>query len=314
MKKLFRFFLRAILVLFFLFNVVTAFYAYKLTHFYTPGEVAQKKNEDKTGWDKTKEALFGINAVKKINTITPDSTFQVIYLTTKNNLKLQGWYLKTATPAKGTVILFHGHGASKSGVFEESAAFRKMGYNTFLLDFRAHGSSEGNTCTIGYYEVEDVKLAYDHIKERGEKNIVLWGISMGAAAIAKAVNDYQLQPTKIILEMPFGSIVQAAEGRIRMMHLPTEPLAVLITFWGGAEHSFWAFNMKPYEFVKKINCPTLIQWGRKDPRVTRGEIDALCNNITAPKKLVVYDSSAHESLCSKENTKWVGEVNNFLLQ
>jgi hypothetical protein len=59
---------------------------------------------------------------------------------------------------------------------------------------------------------------------------------MGAAAVSKAINDYPLQPSKIILEMPFGSLLEAAEGRIKIMKLPPEPLATLITFWGGTEH------------------------------------------------------------------------------
>ena len=311
MKKFLRILLKTLLVIFVLLNVITAFHAYKFTHFYDVGEVTIKKPENKTAWDKTREALFGINAVKKQNNIVPDSSFQTIYFTTKNNLKLQAWYIG-ADSAKGTVCLFHGHGSSKSAIFNESVQFRKLGYNTLLLDFRAHGSSEGNTSTIGYYEAEDVKLAYDFIKGRGEKNIVLWGISMGAATIAKAVNDYELQPAKIILEMPFGSILKAGEGRIKMMGPPSEPLATLVTFWGGVEHGFWAFSMKPVEFVKKINCPVLLQWGANDPRVSRGEIDDIYANIHTAKKLVVYSNSGHESLCSKETAKWVGEISTFL--
>ena len=141
---------------------------------------------------------------------------------------------------------------------------------------------------------------------------MLWGISMGAAAVTKAINDYTLQPDKIILEMPFASILKAGEGRIRMMGLPGEPLATLITFWGGVEHGFWAFNMKPVSFVKKISCPVLLQWGVKDPRVSRSEIDDIYNNIPSAKKLVLYDSCGHESLCKKENEKWKTEVSAFL--
>jgi len=303
--------LRVILVLFVLINIITAFHAYKFTHFYDAGEVTIKKPADKSGWDKTREALFGINAAKKQNDIVPDSNCKTIYLTTKSGLKLEAWYF-AADSAKGTVALFHGHGGTKSGVYKESEEFRKMHYNTLLLDFRAHGGSGGNTCTIGYNEAEDVKLAYDFIKERGEKNIILWGISMGAATISKAVNDYPLQPSKVILEMPFGSILGAAEGRIKMMGLPGEPLAMLITFWGGIEHGFWAFKMKPTEFVKKINCPVLIQWGKNDPRVSRQEIDDIYHNITVAKTLVVYDSSGHESLCKKETEKWKTATSTFL--
>jgi hypothetical protein len=303
--------LKVLLVLFLLLNIVTAFHAYKFTHFYDRAELTVKKQSDKSGWDITKELLFGINAVKQQNSVVPDSAFQTIYLKSSTCPRLEAWYITVVNP-KGTVCMFHGHGGTKSGIFEESIAFRKLGYNTLLLDFRAHGNSNGNTCTIGYQESEDVKLAFDFIKARGEKNIILWGISMGAAAVSKSIYDYHLQPSKIILEMPFGSIKEAAEGRIKMMGVPAEPLATLITFWGGVEHGFWAFNMRPSQYVKNINCPVLLQWGRKDPRVTEHETNEIFQNISTNKKFVIYENCGHESLCKKENEKWTNEITAFL--
>lgn len=312
MKKFLKILVRSVLLVFILLNVIVAFHAYKFTHFYDTGSITIKKNEEKTGWDKTKEILFGINAAKQRNTVTTDSTFQTIYLTTKDSLKLEAWYIPVDS-AVGTVCLFHGHGGTKSGVNKEAEEFRKMGFNTLLVDFRAHGNSEGNTCTIGFDETEDVKLAYDFIKNKGEKNLVLWGISMGASTITKAIKDYDLQPQQVILEMPFGTIEDAVKGRVKMMGLPAQPISTLLTFWGGTEHGFWAFGMKPQEYAKKITCPSLLQWGKNDPRVTRSEQDILFKNITsADKKFVVYENSGHESLCKKENEKWVNEVKAFL--
>ncbi|MBS1495973.1 MAG: alpha/beta hydrolase [Bacteroidetes bacterium] len=310
MKQFLKFLFRSILFIFILVNIVVAFNAYKFTHFYDPTEVVKKPNSEKSTWDKTKEILFGINAVKKINQAA-DTNFQTIYLTTKDGIKLSAWYIPVEN-AKGTVALFHGHGGNKTDVLPEAAEFRKLGYNTLLTDFRAHGNSGGNTCTIGYKEAEDVKLLYDYLKNKGEKNIVLWGISLGAATITKAINDYDLLPQKIILEMPFGDLLSAAEGRIKMMHLPAEPLSALLTFWGGAEHGFWAFGMKPYEYAKKISCPVLLQWGRHDPRVTETEIQKIYANIPTQKKLVVYENSGHQSLCINEHLKWVNEITSFL--
>jgi len=312
MNRLMKVFLRTLLVVFILLNIITAFHAYKFTHFYNAAEITVKTVSDKNGWDKTREILFGINAVKRPNKAVQDSALQTIYFTTIDSIKIEGWYMPVSWVAKGTVILFHGHGSTKSAIINEAEAFRKMGYHTLLIDFRAHGGSAGNTCTIGYYESEEVQLAYNYIKEKGEKNIVLWGISMGAAAITKAMNDYPLQPSKIILEMPFASILEAAEGRIKIMGLPPQPLASMITFWGGAEHGFWAFSMKPSEFVKKITVPTLLQWGKKDLRVSQSETDLVYHNLPAAKKLVVYETCGHESLCKKENTKWLSAVQNFL--
>ena len=312
MKRFFKFLIRTAIILFILINIIVAFHAYKFTHFYDKGSISIKKPEEKSGWDKTKEILFGINAVKKANTIAADSTFQTIYLKTKDSLKLEAWYIP-ADSANGTICLFHGHGGTKSGVYKEAEEFVKMGYNALLLDFRAHGNSEGNTCTIGYDETEDVKLAYDYIKNKGEKNIVLWGISMGASTITKAIKDYQLQPQKVILEMPFGTIEDAVKGRVKMMGLPAQPISILLTFWGGTEHGFWAFGMKPQEFAKNITCPALLQWGANDPRVTRSEEEILFKNIsTTSKKMVVYETAGHESLCKKETAKWVAEVSSFL--
>ena len=90
---------------------------------------------------------------------------------------MPAWY-RSIPDAKGTVALFHGHGGNKSDILPEAFAFMRMGYNIFLLDFRAHGNSEGHTCTIGFNESEDVKLAYDFIRAKGEKNLVLWGVSL----------------------------------------------------------------------------------------------------------------------------------------
>jgi alpha-beta hydrolase superfamily lysophospholipase len=312
MKRLLKILFRSILILFLLLNVIVAFHAYKFTHFYNNGEIAVKKKEDKTGWDKAKEMFFGINAVKKQNDVTTDSTFKTVYLKTKDSLTLEAWYI-AADSSKGTVLLFHGHGGNKSGVIKEAESFNKMGYHTLLVDFRAHGGSEGNTCTIGYNEAEDVKLAYDFIKNKGEKNMVLWGISMGASTITKAVKEYNLSPAKIILEMPFGTIKDAVAGRVKMMGLPPEPVSTLLTFWGGTGRGFWAFGMKPQEFVSSVKCPVLLQWGKNDPRVSRAEEETLFENIpNTNKKFVIYETAAHESLCKKEIVKWEAEVAAFL--
>jgi alpha-beta hydrolase superfamily lysophospholipase len=311
MKRFLKITVRTILVLFILLNIIVAFQAYKFTHFYEAGEVTITPDSLKTTGQKIREAFFGINFAKKKNDVITDTNYHTVILTTKNNLKLEAWYVPV-DKAIGTVALFHGHGGNKSGVIQEAAEFRKMGYNTFLLDFRAHGSSEGNTCTVGTYETEDVKLAYDHILAGNEKNIILWGISMGASTITKAINDYDLKPSKVILEMPFASIFQAVKGKIRMMHLPEQPLSTLLTFWGGVEHGFWAFNNKPGLYAAKITCPVLLQWGKNDPRVTRQEIDEIYSNIPGHKKLVLYETAGHESLCKKEKEKWVTAVSSFL--
>jgi uncharacterized protein len=311
--KIFRKFLRLLLVGFILLNIVSAFQAYKLTRFYDNGDTKVPVSKQ-TFWYKTKAILFGVNIPKSKNLVYPDSAFTTFFINSDDNLKLECWYEKQ-TQAVGTVILFHGHGGSKSGVIAESNYFRSMGFNVLMVDFRAHGGSEGNICTIGFKESADVKAAYDFISSKGEKNICLWGTSLGAATIIKAIHDYNIHPQKIILEMPFGSLLQAVKGRVRLMGLPEEPISSLLTFWGGIEHGFNAFNYNPCEYSKAITCPVLLQWGAIDPRVTKKEIDCIYEHLsTKDKKLVIYPNAAHESLCQNSPEEWEKEISSFLNQ
>ena len=318
MKKTFKILLRSLLVLFILLNTITVFHAYKFTHFYDRQEMPADAQQPQKEWPVIRDILFGAKAYKQQNQ-QPDSNFEQVTLTTSDGIKLEGWYIPATLPAgvrsRGTVILFHGHGARKTAVLQESAGFRQLGFHTLLMDFRAHGSSSGNESTVGYKESEDIWLAYRHIRRRGEQHIILWGISMGAAAITAAMDQYpELRPAKLILEMPFASLHQAAEGRITRMGRPGEPLGTLVTFWGSVVTGTWAFNHQPAEFAKRIKTPVLLQWGRNDPRVLQVETDAVYQALAGPKKLVVYEQSGHESLCKKEHEKWMASVSGFLLQ
>ena len=128
--------------------------------------------------------------------------------------------------------------------------------------------------------------------------------------------DYStIKPKKIILEMPFASLVDAVEGRLRKMNLPEQPFATLLTFWGGTQQGFWAFSLNPSDYVTKITCPTLVQWGANDARVSRHEVDEIINNLESPdKRLTVYETAGHESLYKKETIKWMINVTAFLSQ
>ncbi len=158
-----------------------------------------------------------------------------------------------------------------------------------------------------------MKAAYDFIRLKGENDIILYGVSLGAATILRAMNEYSLSPEKIILEMPFGSLEKAVEGRVKLMRLPVQPISSLLTFWGGLENGFWAFGFKPTEYAYKIHCPVLLQWGKLDTRVSEAETDSIYSHfISSNKKIVKYSMSGHQSLCKNEHEKWITGVSDFL--
>jgi uncharacterized protein len=304
-----------LLFLFIFFNIICAVQAYHFTRFV---DNVPRQNPAQMGFfSKAGAALFGapVPKSKVVDSLhIPHNTVKII---TEDGLQLAAWstlHISNAVAARGTIIMFHGHGSCRSGLTKEAEAFYGLSWNILTVDFRDHGESEGTTCSVGYNEAKDVKAAYDYAVVNGAKNIVLYGISMGAATITKAMHDYSaIQPKKIILEMPFGTMHNAAEGFIRIMNLPDEPLGTFLAFWGGADLGIWAFSNKPVEYVKDIHCKTLLQWGQEDFRVTQEETDTIYNNLgTKEKRLIVYANSGHESLCKSEHDKWIRNITGFL--
>ncbi|WP_315819729.1 hypothetical protein [Paraflavitalea speifideaquila] len=140
-------------------------------------------------------------------------------------------------------------------------------------------------------------------------------MSLGAATITRAIAEYGVKPEKAILELSYGTLQDAAKGRIRTMGLPEQPIAGLLTFWGGAVRGFWAFGLKPSVYAQQMDCPVLVQHAAKDPRVTLVETKAIFKSIPHNRKLlIVYETAKHESLCKREPEKWKREIKNFLFQ
>lgn len=313
MKKTIKGLAITLIILFIFLNVVIAFHAYKFTHFYDNTSVVQKDSKLASGWEETEAILFGVNYTKHPPSVYPAYPFEKFSVKTGDGVVLQGWYIPKSG-SKGTIILFHGHGGSRGSIVTEANDFYNLGYNVCMVDFRAHGVSQGNICTIGYNESSDVKAAYDYVAAKNEKNIILWGISLGAATITKAITDYkEIHPTKVILEMPFGSLTDAVKGKLRIMHLPSQPFTTLLTFWGAVEQGFWTFSHNPSEYAKNIHVPVLLQWGKNDVRVTKAETEEIFQNIPERrKKLVIYNNSGHQSLATNEPQKWNATVKSFL--
>jgi alpha-beta hydrolase superfamily lysophospholipase len=201
---------------------------------------------------------------------------------------------------------------NKSFVMQQALEFIDRGYNVLLPDTRGHGKSGGNRTSFGYHESEEVKLAVDHIRSQGEKNIFLWGISMGAVEIMKAVAENDMKISGLILEMPFGSLQSHVKSRLHNMKFPKQPLGFLITFWIGVERGFNGIAYKTDEYAKKIKCPVLLQYGTNDQLVSREETDNIYNAFSSTnKKLILYYGARHESLLNYDSPRWRYEIDEF---
>jgi len=301
-----------LLVQLILINISAAFHAYRFTHYYDDDKVRNQQPSQGKPFLRTWRLMTGKKLARSPIQYYPNIPYDTVLLTTANGEKLEAWYMK-ADSARGTVILFHGLGSNKGNVLGEAFKFNSFGYNTLLVDMRAHGNSEGIVNSLGYKEAEEVKLAYDDVSKKGEKNIVLWGMSLGAVIISKAIWQYDLKPQKIILEMPFDRVQDHIRARARISGLPGEPFGFFVTFWAGLEQGYWGYGHKTSRYVKNINCPVLLQWGINDEYVLKDETERIFAAINSPKKkLEIYEGAGHGPLISGNQLKWDEVVTGFL--
>ncbi len=298
-----------LLSLFAMVNVAAYNHAYQFTHF-SDSSSARKKPEELSLVEKMKVLLCGIENPRPVNTTTPKPPFETIEL--QSYQRLEGWLIEKEN-AKGIVVLFHGYTGSKSGNLSYGTAFNRMGYSTLLMDFQGGGGSEGNRTTIGYKESLDVKRSLEYAAQRyPDQEVILFGSSMGAVAILRAVAEYHITPNKIILECPFGTMKATVRKRFEAMKIPSFPFAELLLFYGGLQNGFNAFQHNPILYAGKVNLPTLLMYGSKDQRVTEAEINAIYERLSGEKVLVSLPNSGHENYLINSEQDWLAGVQSFL--
>lgn len=295
-------------ILFMGMNVLAFIHAYKFTH-YNSRVTSRTDPASLTPLVKTKVLLTGIDNPRPTRASLPTHTFSTVKI--ESDVMLEAWHLVT-TPSKGTVILFHGYAGEKSMLISRAEEFTRLGYSTLLVDFMGSGGSEGEGTTIGFAESREVRDCYQYIAGSGEKNIHLFGTSMGAAAILKAMDDYYIYPTSVILECPFGSLYKSVCARFDIMGVPAVPMAGVLTFWGGFQQGYWAFGHNPSKYAKSVNCPTLLLFGEKDDRVSMEETQEIYHNIPQKKVLITYPNLGHNIFTPENRQKWANDVASFL--
>jgi len=109
--------------------------------------------------------------------------FRAVTFKSRDGLTLFGRFHPSRNQA--TVLLLHGLGDVNSNMLIYAEFLAKAGYGVFMIDLRAHGSSDGDTSTFGLREADDVAGAVDYLLTRADVNgakIGALGISLGAQA------------------------------------------------------------------------------------------------------------------------------------
>ena len=290
---------QVVLAVFFVLNVLSYTGAYVLTHFSSPGQL-------RLGLPRPTSSKLPTN-------IGLEYTTQRIPISQTE--WLETWFIPAQNSVSGgTILLFPGNAGSKAKqLLAPTQVFHSLGYDTLLVDFRGVGGSSGNTTTLGVREAKDVALTMSYAQRSNFKRpFVLYGVSMGSAAILKAVAHEQVNPDAVILELPFARLLNAVRSRLREIRVPTFPMAEMLVFWGSIQHRFNGFTHNPVTYANEVQCPTLLLHGKLDKWTTVAEIDRIFQNLQGSKQLVIFPNSGHDLLVTVDKEYWKRSIDRFL--
>lgn len=293
-------------------NALAYLHARAMTHFVTSGQTTSANG---LSWaDKMRVLLFGLRIHRADNHGTPADLgldYQTHHFAGGAGT-LEAWVIE-AQPRRGVVLIFHGYSGSKSDFIEVARRLHDRGWTSVLVDFRGAGGSSGQDTTIGWHEADDVAATVAWTREHlQEPAPVLYGFSMGAAAILRAVAVHDVHPRALIVEASFDRMLSTVEHRFHNLGIPAFPAATLLVFWGGARNGFNAFAHNPVQYAAAVTCPTLMLHGGADKVVAQAEARNVFNALAGPKFLHVFPHAPHEASRTVSQQDWQSAFAPFL--
>ena len=295
-------------------NAMAWMHARAMTHFVDAGDRTAKP-ETLSFPQKVWTLLTGVNIPKPRNLSSPTDyglRYETHLIRELNNISLETWFVPNPEQ-RALVIMFHGYAACKSDLLFPAAQFHSLGYEVLLVDFHGSGGSSGKDTGIGFSESKDVSQCINYARTQWpNRRIILYGVSMGSAAILRAIAFEGVTPDAVIVESPFDRLISTARNRFKLMGVPTFPAAELLVFWGGVQQGFDGFKHNPVEYARSVKCPVLMMHGERDSRVTVEQARNVFDNLGGEKRFKLFDVG-HEVIAVARPEEWRNQVTAFMV-
>ena len=220
--------------------------------------------------------------------------------------RLSGWHCRTDRPAKATIVYLHGVAANKDSGEGVVNRFLGQGYDVIVYDSRAHGESEGDRCTYGYFEKQDLQRVLD---QSHSENVILIGHSLGAAvALQAAAVDRRVRA--VVAASSFSDLRTIATERAPFVFVGS----LLTAAFERAERDgkFTVDQVSPVRVAAAIRVPVLVIHGALDTETPPAHSQRVYAALAGPKRLLILPNASHNDALNGQAwsaiEQWLGEV------
>ena len=234
---------------------------------------------------------------------------------TKEGYRLKGFLIKPKIDSpKAVIIMLHGISGYKEGFLKAAQEMANEGIASVIFDQRGHGESEGEYCTYGFYEKQDVSKIIDFVKmSYPNQTMGIWGSSLGGAVAIQAL-EYDKRLNFGIIESTFTDLDAIVYDYMQhRLGFRNRFLAHWALLEAGKIGNFEPNQVKPIESVKHIAQPIFIAHGDKDERIKVGYGQQLYENAASKDKtLEIIQGAGHHNLSSIGGEAYAQKINQFI--
>jgi len=204
-------------------------------------------------------------------------------------VKLKGWWFH-APEKRGTVVFLHGVADNRGSSIGFADHFVPRGFDVVAYDSRAHGESDGETCTYGFYEKQDLHHVLDRV---AVTPIVLIGTSLGAAvALQEAADDRRV--AAVVAVSPFSDLRTVAVERAPFF-ASNGNIADAFQI-AEAQGKFRVDEVSPLAAAARISAPTLVIHGDSDDETPPAHSQRIVAALHGPKRLILVPNARHNNV------------------
>ncbi|MGL4991000.1 MAG: alpha/beta hydrolase [Sarcina sp.] len=230
-------------------------------------------------------------------------------------LKLKGYFYKNIVDTNKLVIIHHGYRGSHYISMQYMKMFFDEGFNILLIDMRAHGESEGNYSSYGYYEVRDLDVWVEAMKKKLGKDIIigLQGQSMGGATVMLYGGLFEDKVAFVIEDCGYSNAKEEVKYQLRKAKIPANFLYPLVNKRIKKKYNFSLGKVSPMEAICNSKVPTLFIHGTGDTRVPSYMCEKIYNaKRKGYKKLYLVEGAEHMDAYVTDKERYEKEVKDFL--